>query len=94
MDLLILFLKNVLVMFDLLYLGFSRFDECGLVVDDVFQTVDELPHLPSGDPACAFRGVKPSPLRVLLFGMRGKALDREAIRGRGLGWLAPRVVRH
>lgn len=28
----------------------------GLAVDDVFQRVDELPHLPGGDPAGAFRG--------------------------------------
>lgn len=26
------------------------------MVDDVFQRVDELPHLPGGDPARAFRG--------------------------------------
>lgn len=26
------------------------------MVNDVLQTVDELPHLPGGDPACALRG--------------------------------------
>ena len=43
-------------MLDLLQFGFSRFDERGLVVDDVFQTADEPPHLFGGDPARAFRG--------------------------------------
>ena len=41
-------------MFDLLYLGSGRFDEGSLVVDDVLQAVDELPHFPGGDPARAF----------------------------------------
>lgn len=54
MELLILILENILVMFDLLYLVLGGFDECGLVVDDVFQHVDELPHLPGGDLAGAF----------------------------------------
>lgn len=41
-------------MLDLLYLILGGFDKCGLVVDDVFQRVDELPHLAGGDPAGAF----------------------------------------
>lgn len=50
----ILVLENILVMFDLLYLILGGFNECGLVVDDVFQHVDKLPHLPGGDLAGAF----------------------------------------
>ena len=57
-------------MFDLLYFVLGGFNECGLVVDEVFQRVDKLPHLPGGDPAGAFRGLKASPLRVCLFRIR------------------------
>lgn len=54
MELFVLILENILFMFDLLYLILGGFNECGLVVDDVLQCVDELPHLPGGDPAGAF----------------------------------------
>jgi hypothetical protein len=40
-ELRILFLKDILVMLDLLYLGFGRLDECSLVCDDLFQAFDE-----------------------------------------------------
>ena len=50
----ILLSEDILVVSDLFDLGLSRFDECSLVVDDQLQTVDEFPHLPSSDPACAF----------------------------------------
>ena len=55
MEHLILITKDILVMLDLLQFGFSRFDERGLVVDDVFQTADEPPHLFGCDSARAFR---------------------------------------
>lgn len=52
MELLVLIWEKFLVMFDLLYLVLGGFDECSLVVDDVFQREDELlPHLPGGDSA-------------------------------------------
>ncbi|KAJ5300030.1 hypothetical protein N7476_011587 [Penicillium atrosanguineum] len=35
----------------------SGFDECGLAVDDVFEAVDELPHLSGGVPAFPSAGV-------------------------------------
>jgi hypothetical protein len=41
---------------DLLYLSFGGFNKCSLVVDDVFQIVDEFPHFSGGDPAGPFGG--------------------------------------
>jgi hypothetical protein len=50
----ILLSEDVLIVFDLFDLGLGGFDECSLVVDDQLQAVDEFPHFPSSDPACAF----------------------------------------
>ncbi|OQE06255.1 hypothetical protein PENVUL_c019G02124 [Penicillium vulpinum] len=38
------------------FVGFGRFDEGGLAVNNVLEAVDKLPHLSGGDPACAFGG--------------------------------------
>jgi hypothetical protein len=56
MQLLVLFLESILSAFNLLYLGFGRFDERGMVVEDVFSSsmsfhtsrVVTLPELSSG----------------------------------------------
>lgn len=56
MELLILITKDILVMLDLLNFSFSRFNERDLVVDDVFQTADEPPHLSGSGPVRVFRG--------------------------------------
>lgn len=56
MELLTLITKDILVMIDLLNFSFSRFNERDLVVDDVFQTADEPPHLSDGGPVRVFRG--------------------------------------
>lgn len=50
MKLLILFLEDVLVVFNLLEFALGGFDRCGLMADDIFQGADELPHLLGGDP--------------------------------------------
>ena len=86
-------------MLDLLYLGLGGFDEGSLVVDDVLQAVDELPHFPGGDPARAFGGREALATSRSFVRDEGcdtrhpglKVLGREAIRGflgvcgRGLG---------
>ena len=43
-------------MFNLLQLGFSRIDKRGLVVDDIFQLVDEFLYLLGGDPTSTLLG--------------------------------------
>lgn len=50
MELLILFLGDVLAVFDLLKFVLDSFDCCGLLENDIFQGADEFPHLLGGDP--------------------------------------------
>jgi hypothetical protein len=50
MKLLVLFLADVLVVFDLLEFVLGDFDCCGLMSDDIFQGADKFPHLLGGDP--------------------------------------------
>lgn len=54
-------------MLDFLYLGFSRFDECSLVCDDLFQTVDE-----SAD----FLGRHPP---IVVFGVANSGFERAVV---------------
>ena len=64
MKLLILFLEDVLVVFDLLEFVLGGCDGRGLVADDVLQRADQFPHLLGGDSTGWIRGANESPLRV------------------------------
>jgi hypothetical protein len=48
-------MQKTLIMLVLLNLVLGDVDKCDLTVDDIFECVDKLPRLPSGDQARAFR---------------------------------------
>ena len=50
MELLVLFLEDVLAVFDLPEFVLSGFDCCGLMANDIFQGANQFPHLLGGDP--------------------------------------------
>jgi hypothetical protein len=50
-ELVVLFLEDVLIVFNFLELGFGGFDERGLVVDNFLQAVDELSNFLSRYPS-------------------------------------------
>jgi hypothetical protein len=89
METLVLFLEDILVVFDLLEFVLGSCDGRGLVADDVLQHADQFPHLLSGDSTgwvrrgeCIFT---PGSLPAFDGSSGFEVVLREAGGGRGLG---------